>query len=247
MKKFFKKLLWILGTILLLIIVFMIVYLAVAKSNIKKMMPVETRQITGDVYAVRDKYVNMYLIKDGDNFIAIDAGIKRGSVKDELKKLEIDPDKVRAVLLTHSDADHAGGIGLFDKAVIYLPKDEEQLINGETGRFLWFGNHINTENYKLLTEKSLKIGDINIRLVSTPGHTAGSTCYIVNDKYLFTGDAVSLHNGTIERFPRIINKSARKAARSMKNLIGLDGVQYIFTSHYGYSDNYKAATSSVNK
>ena len=41
--------------------------------------------------------------------------IKKGAVKDELKKLEIDPDKVRAVLLTHSDGDHAGGISLFDK------------------------------------------------------------------------------------------------------------------------------------
>jgi hydroxyacylglutathione hydrolase len=247
MKKFLKRVLWSLGAILLLIIVFMIIYLVVAKSNIKKMMPVETRQITSDVFAVRDKYVNMYLIKDGDNFIAIDAGIKKGAVKDELKKLEIDPDKVIAVLLTHSDNDHAGGINLFEKAVIYLPKDEEQVINGETGRFLWFGNHINTENYKLLTDKSVRIGDVNIRLISTPGHTAGSACYIVNDKYLFTGDALSLHNGTIERFPRIINKSARKAAKSMKYLVGLDGVQYIFTAHYGYSDNYKAATSSVNK
>jgi len=247
MKKFFKRLLWILGTILLLIIVFMIVYLVVAKSNMKKMTQVETSQITDDVFAVKDKYVNMYLIKDGENFIAIDAGIKKGSVKDELKKLKIDPNEVIAILLTHSDNDHAGGINLFDKAVIYLPRDEEQVINGETGRFLWFGNHINAKNYKLLTDKSLMIGDVNIRLISTPGHTAGSTCYIVNDKYLFTGDAISLRNGTIERFPRIINKSARKARKSMKNIIGLDGVQYIFTAHYGYTDDYKAATRAISK
>jgi len=39
-----------------------------------------------------------------------------------------------AVLLTHSDSDHAVGISLFEKAMIYLPEDEEQVINGETGR-----------------------------------------------------------------------------------------------------------------
>jgi glyoxylase-like metal-dependent hydrolase (beta-lactamase superfamily II) len=247
MKKFLKKLLWVLAGTVALIIVFMITYLVIAKSAMKKMMPVETRQVTDDVYSIKTKYVNMYLVKDGGHFIAIDAGTKKGAVKDELKKLDIDPDRVRAVLLTHSDSDHAGGISLFDKAVIYLPEDEEQVINGETGRFLWFGNKIDTENYKLLKDKSFRIGDLKIRLIPTPGHTAGSTCYIVNDKYLFTGDAVALDNGTIARFPKIINKSSRKAGRSMKNITGLDGVQYIFTAHYGYTDNYKAATSAINK
>jgi glyoxylase-like metal-dependent hydrolase (beta-lactamase superfamily II) len=244
MKKFFKKLLWVLGGIVIIILVFMISYLIIAKSAMKKMMPVETRQVTDDVYSVRTRYVNMYLVKDGDHFIAIDAGIKKGAVKDELKRLGIDPDRVRAVLLTHSDSDHAGGINLFEKAVIYLPEDEEQVINGETGRFLWFGNKIDTENYKLLKDKSFRIGDVKIKMVPTPGHTAGSTCYIVNDKYLFTGDALALDNGIIVRFPKIINKSSRKAKKSMDNLTGLDDVQYIFTAHYGYTDNYKAATSA---
>lgn len=245
MKKFFKKLLWTVIGIISLIVVFMITYLIISMSAMKKMMPVETRQLTDDVYSVRTRYVNMYLVKDGDHFIAIDAGIKKGAVKDELKKLGIDPDRVRAVLLTHSDSDHAGGISLFEKAVIYLPEDEEQVINGETGRFLWFGNKIDTENYKLLKDKSFRIGDIKIQMVPTPGHTAGSTCYIINDKYLFTGDALALDNGTIVRFPKIINKSARKARKSMDNLTGLDNVQYIFTAHYGYTDNYKAATNTV--
>jgi len=245
MKKFFRKLLWTLAGIISLIVVFMIIYLIIAKSAMKTMMPVETRQVTDDVYSVRTRYVNMYLVKDGDNFIAIDAGIKKGAVKDELKKLDIDPDRVRAVLLTHSDSDHAGGISLFEKAVIYLPEDEEQVINGETGRFLWFGNKIDTENYKLLKDKSFRIGDVKIKMVPTPGHTAGSTCYIINDKYLFTGDALALDNGIIVPFPKIINKSARKAKKSMDNLTGLDDVQYIFTAHYGYTDNYKAATSTV--
>jgi glyoxylase-like metal-dependent hydrolase (beta-lactamase superfamily II) len=247
MKKFFKKLMWGLAGTVALIIVLMITYLIIAKSSMKKMMPVETRQVTEDVYSIKTKYANMYLVKDGNHYIAIDAGIRKGAVKDELKKLDIDPDRVRAVLLTHSDGDHAGGISLFDKAIIYLPEDEEQVINGETGRFLWFGNKIDTDNYELLKDKSFRIGDLKIRLIPTPGHTAGSTCYIVNDRYLFTGDAVALDDGTIARCPKIINKNARKAKRSMNNLKGLDGVQYIFTAHYGYTDNYKAATSTLNK
>ncbi len=55
------------------------------------MTPVETAQLTEDVYSVRDKYVNMYLVRDGNDFIAIDAGIKPGAIKAQMKKLDIDP------------------------------------------------------------------------------------------------------------------------------------------------------------
>lgn len=245
MKKFLKKLLyWLLGIVIFIVVMF-VIYLVISKSIIRKMTPTGTRQITEDVFAVRDNYVNMYLVSDGNGFIAIDAGIKKGRVKEELKKLDLDPDRVKAVLLTHSDVDHAGGITLFDKAVVYLPGDEEQLINGETGRFLWFGNKIDTENYKLLKDKSFRLGNAKIQMIPTPDHTAGSACYIINDKYLFTGDAVALDDGRITRFPKIINKSPRKARRSMNRLNGLDGVQYIFTAHYGYTDNYRAATSAL--
>lgn len=244
MKKFFKKLMWVLGVIMTLIVLFFIIYLVASRSMIKKMTPVETRQLTDDVFAVKDKYVNMYLVKDRDSYIAVDAGIKKGSLKDEFKKLDIDPDRVRAVLLTHSDGDHAGGISLFKNADIYLPKEEEQLINGETGRFLWFGNKIGTDKYKLMEAGTSRIGDVRVRLISTPGHTAGASCYLINDRYLFTGDAIRLYNGKMEPFPKLINKSARKARKSMKNLRELDGVQFIFTGHYGYTADYSQAVSS---
>ncbi len=247
MKSFFKKLLrWLLG-IAVVLIVLIIVFITVSVSAKKKMTPAVTDRLTEDVYAVRDRFVNMYLVKDGNEFIAIDAGIKPGSIRGELKKLDIDPDRVKAVFLTHSDSDHAGGLSLFKRATVYMHEDEEQMINGETGRMLWIGNRIEPVEYVLLRDNTVRIGDLRIKPVPTPGHTAGLTCYIVNDKYLFTGDAVSLNNGVIGLFPRYINKNARKARKSVSKITGLDGVQYIFTGHHGYTDNYSAAVSGYMK
>jgi glyoxylase-like metal-dependent hydrolase (beta-lactamase superfamily II) len=247
MKSFFKKLLrWLLG-IAVVLIVLIIVFITVSVSAKKKMTPAETGSLTEDVYAVRDRFVNMYLVKDGNEFIAIDAGIKPGSIRGELKKLGIDPDRVKAVFLTHSDSDHAGGLSLFKRATVYMHEDEEQMINGETGRMLWIGNRIEPVEYVLLRNNTVRVGDLRIKPVPTPGHTAGLTCYIVNDIYLFTGDAVSLNNGVIGLFPRYINKNARKARKSVSNITGLDGVQYIFTGHHGYTDNYAAAVSAYMK
>jgi glyoxylase-like metal-dependent hydrolase (beta-lactamase superfamily II) len=247
MKKFFKKLFrWLLG-IALFVIAFLLVFIIVSASAKKKMTPVETGRLAEDVYAIRDKYVNMYILRDGNDFIAIDAGIKPSGIRGELRKLDIDPDRVKAVFLTHSDGDHAGGLSLFKKATIYLHEDEEQMINGETGRMLWIGNRINAGEYTLVDEKTLRIGDIRIRPVPTPGHTAGLTCYLINDIYLFTGDAISLSNGVIGLFPKYINKYPRKARKSVGNITGLDGVQYIFTAHHGYSSDYASAVSGYKK
>lgn len=243
MKKFFRKVLIFLGTLAGIILLLFILYIVRAKSAIKQMTPVETMQITDNVYAIKDGYVNMYLIKDGANFIAIDAGNKKRVIKDGLKYLNIDPDKVTAIVLTHSDSDHAGAISLFKDARVYLPEDEEQVINGETGRFLFFGNHLNVENYKLLDDEVIWIGGTKILPIPTPGHTPGATCYVINDAYLFTGDALSLKENRIDLFPKFINKNARRARKSISNITELKNVKYIFTAHYGYTDDYAGAVS----
>lgn len=247
MKSFFKKLLrWLLG-LMLILVALLVLLIVVSGSAKKKMTPAETGRLTEDVYAVRDKFVNMYLVRDGNDYIAIDAGIKPGSIRGELRKLDIDPDRVKAVFLTHSDSDHAGGLSLFKRATVYMHEDEEQMINGETGRMLWIGNKIDAQEYILLDKDPVRIGDLRIRPVPTPGHTAGLTCYQVNEMYLFTGDAVSLNEGAIGLFPKYINKSPRRARRSVDNIIGIDGVQYIFTGHHGYSSDYASAVSSFRK
>ena len=247
MKKIFKKILFILGAMIIVVLLFFVSYFLRARSAIKKMTPVATMQITDDVYAIKDSYVNMFLVKDGKYFIAIDAGNTRRVVKDELKRLNIDPDSVRAVLLTHSDADHTGALSLFRDAKVYLPEQEEQLVNGETGRFLFFGNKIDVKDYELINDKAIIIGDLKLLPIPTPGHTPGSTCYLINDKYLFTGDALSLRGGMIDRFPKFINKDARRAKNSMSRITSLSGVQYIFTGHYGYTNDYRAAVNGWKK
>lgn len=241
MKKALKKIALFFATAVALVVVVLILFIvrsAIIRGN---MTPVETSQLTDDVYVIKEKYVNMYLVRDGDDFIAIDAAISRGTVKSEMKKLGIDPDRVRAVFLTHSDADHAGGLRLFDKAEIYLPKDEEQLIDGRADRFLWVGNKIDVSDYKLVDDSPVKIGSLKVVPVAAPGHTPGTTCYQVNERYLFTGDVLRLYNGTLKSFPGFSNSNKRQARKSVNSVTGLKGVQYIFTGHYGYTDNYERA------
>ena len=242
MKRALKKILAGLGIVVILVLLLMGGYMIKAKSEIKQLNPVETKEIVGNIFSVKDSFVNLYLIKNSSQYIAIDAGNNLEAISGELKKLKIDPDKVIAVLLTHTDGDHVAAIKLFRNAKVYLSRPEEQLLNGKKSRFFIFGNKIDTKTYALIDDQQvINIGNTKIKGIITPGHTAGSMCYLVNDKYLFTGDALSLKNGKIDRFNEFFNVDTKTAIASMAKVATLPDAEYIFTAHYGFSNDYKNA------
>ena len=242
MKKTFKRVF--VGIVLFVFAIGLLffAYMLKAKSETKKMSPVETQQIIENIFSVQDTFVNMYLIKTGDQYVAIDAGNNADNVLFELTKLKINPDKVIAVFLTHTDQDHVAAIKYFKHAQVYLSKQERQLLNGDKSRFLFFGNKIATKEYLVIDDQQLfNIGNISVKGILTPGHTPGSMCYLVNDKYLFTGDALSLKAGKIDKFNAFFNMDSKTATESIGIIANIPTAEYIFTGHYGYTADYKKA------
>jgi len=213
-----------------------------------EMNVIETKEIVHNIFAVNDAFVNMFLLKDGDNYVAIDAGNNINTITTELKKLGINPEKVSAVLLTHSDGDHVGALTLFKNATIYLSKDEEQMINGKTARMMSKYNKIDTKIYTLLNDQqTIRLGNLSVKGILTPGHTPGSMCYLVNGKYLFVGDAFGLKNGKVDKPNMKYTGDMKTAIQSFDKIIKIPKAQYIFTAHTGYSINYKNAINTTLK
>ena len=203
--------------------------------EIRKMTPVETKEIVDGIYAIQDGYVNLFIIKAGESYIAMDSGNHADHVQRELNRMNIDPKKVAAVFLTHSDVDHAAGLSLFRNAVIFISKQEEQMIDGRTTRFLVLKNKIN-HPYELLEDNQvLTISDLSIKGIPTPGHTPGSMSYLINDIWLFTGDSMSLKEGKVLAFNDVFNMDSKTQETSLNMLSHVAGVSYIFTAHYGFT------------
>ncbi len=220
----------------------MLGYMFKAKSEIKKFTVLDTKQITEDLISVKDDFVNIYLMKINNGYVIFDAGNSMENVKNELAKLNIHPDEIKAVFLTHTDGDHVASVPLFEKAEIYLSKEEQRLINGEASRFLFFRNKIECTDYNLVTDNQIiAIEDLSVQCILTPGHTPGSTCYLVNDKYLFVGDALSIVDGKVKEFNRFFNMDTETQLKSIKKLSQLDSVEYIFTGHYGITGKVEPA------
>ena len=243
MKKPTKRVL--IGSVLLIgvIIPLFAYYLIRFRAETAKMAPLDTMEVLNGIYSIDNGFVNLFLVKGHRGYIAVDAGNSAKRVAKDMEKLKIGQDQVLAVLLTHTDADHVAGLDLFKNAKIYLSRAEEQMINGQTNRTLIFKNKLDKEYEPLDDNQKLTIDGLKIKCISTPGHTPGSMCYLINDIHLFTGDTISLKNGQAGLFNEFFNMDSESQKKSIKKLSRLIGVQNVFTAHYGFSNDYQEVFS----
>ncbi len=239
MFKFKKKLNYVYLIIPILIIIFIIFAKTIKKIDMRKL---ETQKIYEDIYTIQNNFfymmqrlnVNMYLIKTGEHYIIVDAGVNMKQVKKGVKKLQINPDKVVAVFITHSHFDHIASLSMFKNAVLYASETE-------TNSFI---KYLENNKYQLLKDKQeIKISGLKIKCILTQGHSAGSMSYQINKKHLFVGDIIGLKDGKVILVPSMFNEGndSLTIKNSIKKVANLEGVENIFTSHYGYSSNSKKA------
>lgn len=127
--------------------------------------------------------------------------------------------KIKYILLTHSHFDHVTGTDMLKEisgAQVCIYEGEEKILD-----------RAGTPDVLLKDSDIISFGEQNIRVMHTPGHTAGSACFIVGDN-IFSGDM--LFKGTVGRtdlptgnYPEIL--------RSVKKLNALDGNYNVFTGH----------------
>lgn len=222
------------------------------------MHPLPGGKIEGtNIIAMKNQINNLFFIPQGGDWIVIDAGSDAETVKREMKKMSIDGDRVKGVFLTHTDYDHVAAIVLFPNAVIYMSEQEKQMIDGSVYRQLFKKNKlprlsdsneivylsehkmveaITSWNEADADETSGYQQDVlckhRVRMILAPGHTKGSAMYVVDEKYLFTGDAfkttgdrILLHPYTMDR------KQAKETIHRIKE--ELNKYEKVFTAHYG--------------
>ena len=100
------------------VFLFVVLVLTAFMPDEYKFEPLPTSELDHQVSVINDKFVNMYVVKNGQNYVVVDAGSDINNIAAELRKLQIDSSKVTAVLLTHSHRDHMAAIGLFRNATV---------------------------------------------------------------------------------------------------------------------------------
>ena len=164
---------------------------------------------------------NCYFVYDEDEKKAIlfDPAIDGEGIYNALKKNDI---SVEAIMLTHGHFDHIMGANeLRDLASvkIYASEAEKDLL--ESAQL-----NVSTQvgrKYTVTPDVLLKDGDVveiagmKVKMLSTPGHTEGSCCYLFEDAgYLIAGD--TLFAGSCGRTD-LPTGSGGKLSRSLKDVL----------------------------
>ncbi|MCD6474282.1 MAG: MBL fold metallo-hydrolase [Thermoplasmata archaeon] len=194
---------------------------------------------------------NVYLIMD-EKIALIDAGTGF-ETKNLIKEIEEYADKIDIIILTHEHLDHCGGAAKLKKHFnAKVAMHERGSIAVEEGIFSEFFNariERTRVDIKLKGGEIIKLGEYELHVIRTPGHSMGSIClYEPNKKALFSGDTIFLYGGIGRTdFP---GGNATLFKKSIEKLSKLD-VKALYPGHGDYDEkngdmHIKLAMQSIN-
>jgi len=137
------------------------------------------------------------------------------------------------VLLTHGHFDHIIGTKevkeKFGCKVAISKEDEGMLSSGRLSLAIFCGEPQNDVQADIIIKDGdvLTLGDTEIKVIATPGHTKGSVCFIAGD-CLFSGDTLFCCSCGRTDFP---GGSVEEMMKSLKKLCALDGDYKVLPGH----------------
>ena len=116
-----------------------------------------------------------YFVVSGGQATVIDPSTHTGEYVNFAKNLGCE---IKAIIDTHQHADHLSG---------------SRLLQDSTGAALFLNqlDRYSFQGYKdLMENKTIAFAETEIKAIHTPGHTKGSTSFLVGDEIILTGDTL---------------------------------------------------------
>jgi N-acyl homoserine lactone hydrolase len=173
--------------------------------------PIVVNQRFSDTYAYGDLKIQFvfscYIIKHGDEYLLWDTGhamtapnvAPKVSIVDQLAKIDVKPEQIKYVGISHYHGDHTGQIASFPKATLLIGAKEWDAITSpkpaEGVNYKPFEGWIKGDN-KVEPQAIDKdvFGDGTVIMLRTPGHTPGHSSLLVKlaqmGPVILSGDAV---------------------------------------------------------
>ncbi|MEL9915006.1 MAG: MBL fold metallo-hydrolase [Thermoplasmatales archaeon] len=198
-------------------------------------------KLAENIVLIDKTIANCYVVSYSGKKILIDSGMG-SSAKRIISFFRDSGSKPDLVLITHTHADHIGGLrDIYEEfnPEIYVPDAEINVVKGTenvptaNGFAKFVGSIMKprpVENVLALT----KLRFDGIKVIDTPGHTPGSTSYLFPSlNALFVGDSIQRINGSFS-FNRTFTIDKDKAQMSINKILDMHGI----TAYPGHGESF---------
>lgn len=175
---------------------------------------------------------NCYLIEtEPGRCVAVDIG---GDARMLINFLIMKKLKLSKILLTHGHFDHIGGVSEVAEetgAEVYIHGDDADMLQSASASLassMSIMPFCPVKNFNIISDGDcISDGNLNFKVLHTPGHTKGSVCYICDD-VIFSGDTLFCCSIGRTDFP---GGSINDMQNSLKKLYSLEGEYRIYPGH----------------
>lgn len=174
---------------------------------------------------------NCYIVHDDKkNAVIVDC---TGEAELYIKFIEENSLNVTHVLLTHGHFDHISCVDEMKKRYkckVVLAEIEKEFLKNVTLNCSSFGGVdviISDADIYVTEGDEIITGDLDFKVIMTPGHTVGSVCYII-DNVIFSGD--TLFQGSCGRTD-LPTGNWETISKSLHRLRDLDGDYTVYSGH----------------
>jgi glyoxylase-like metal-dependent hydrolase (beta-lactamase superfamily II) len=218
-------------------------YLALGRIDCgTPLAPTAVNQRFSDTYAYGDLKVQFvyscYIIRHDNEYLLWDTGhsmtapnvAPKVSIVDQLAKINVKPEQIKYVGISHYHADHTGQVASFPKATLLIGAREWEAISAPKPaagvNYKPFEGWIKGENKvePLPLDKDV-FGDGSVIVLRTPGHTPGHQALLVKlpqmGAVILSGDAVHFHENWDTGGVPAFNYDRAQTVASMERLKGL--------------------------
>jgi metallo-beta-lactamase class B len=195
----------------------------------------EPVKVFDNLYFLGMKEFSAWAVNTSEGIIIIDA-LFDYSVDDEvaegLKKVGLDPARIKYVIISHGHSDHSGGAKYLQdryKARVLLSAADWDLLDRGRGTRP-ARDMVATDGQKLT------LGDTTITMYITPGHTAGTLSYLIPVKDLGAPHLVAEWGGTAFNFPRTPENFKAYTASAIRfgDIAAKAGADVLISNHSEY-------------
>ena len=195
---------------------------------------------------------NNYLVIDENSNQAalIDCSAPDKDFIDDIKNTGVD---LKYILLTHGHFDHILGCNEFAKTFktdIYVGEEDKSQIEYAPEMTMMLGGiripEVTSVNRTVKEGDIFRIGDVELKAISTPGHTEGGMCYLTNEGTLFSGD--TMFHGSVGRTDFVGGNLDKLKNSVVEKLFKLPDDTVVLPGHgYKTSIKFEKQFNEINK